>query len=87
MSFNYAKLNGRMAERGISKEKLAELIGISRSSLYKKLISDREFTQKEIIKCATILQIQPIDIPAYFFTLNVLVTKHKNENQKESNNK
>lgn len=71
MSFNYAKLYGRMAELDISKEKLAKMIGISRSSLYKKLLSDREFTQKEIMKCADILKIAPLDIPSYFFTLNV----------------
>lgn len=77
MRFNYAKLYGRMAELGISKEKLAQMIGMSRSSLYKKLISSREFTQSEIIQCAEILNISPLDIPEYFFTVNVEISKHK----------
>lgn len=71
MRFNYTKLYGRMAELGISKEKLAQMIGMSRSSLYKKLISSREFTQSEIIQCAEILNISLLDIPEYFFTVNV----------------
>lgn len=71
MKYNYMKMLGRMAELGISKEKLSKEIGIGRTSLYKKLKSETEFTQDEIKACVKILNLSDEDIPTYFFTAKV----------------
>lgn len=36
-----AKLNGKMAERGMTKEALAEFIGVDRSTLYRRLNTNK----------------------------------------------
>ena len=71
MAYNYAKLIGRMAELNITRDALADAIGISRAALYHKLRSDTEFTQDEIKKCVEVLNMEQRDIPLYFFTLIV----------------
>jgi predicted transcriptional regulator len=77
MNYDYSKLNGRMAELGISKQELAKSMNIGRTTLYKKLCSDSQFTQTEIGRAIKLLGLQTKDIPIYFFSLNVLETKQK----------
>lgn len=69
--FNYSKLSGRIAEKGYTLEQLSSLIGISRTSLYKKLKGESNFTQEEIYKIVDLLCIPVSEIPVYFFTENV----------------
>ena len=69
--FDYSKLLGRMREKGITQEKLAEMIGISGVTMSKKLNGKSEWTQVEINKVCEILEIDPADIPVYFFTPKV----------------
>lgn len=75
MNYNYSKLIGRMAELGITKRNLAKSIHMGRTTLYKKLCSDSQFTQEEIGKIIIVLCLKSNDIPQYFFTLNVQKTK------------
>ena len=47
------------------------ILGISRKSVIKKLNGDDYFTEREIIKAVQLLDIEPIQIKEYFFTLVV----------------
>lgn len=76
MVFNYAKLIGRIAECGLTKADFADKLGMSRGTLLKKLNSTTYFTQNDIMSATDILGIPPGDIPAYFFTPFVLISKH-----------
>ena len=49
----------------------ADLLGIGRVSLSKRLNNTLEFSQDEIYKSCDILDIKPVDIPLYFFALEV----------------
>lgn len=69
--FNYSKLIGKIAEKGYTLDQFASLIGISRTSLYKKLKGESNFTQDEIYKIVDLLCISMDEIPSYFFTKNV----------------
>lgn len=69
--FDYSKLKGRIKEVLETQEKYAEKIGISRTSLSKRLSGKLEFTQREIKVSCEILGIEPSEIPKYFFTINV----------------
>lgn len=76
MIYDYSKLIGRIAELGMTRNGFADAIGISRTSLYQKLRSVSEFTQREIQSAVTVLKLCYEDIPAYFFTLKVQKAKH-----------
>lgn len=65
--YNYAKLTGRMRERGYTQENLAKAIGISACSLNLTLNNKRDFRQDEILKASDVLDIPAKDFHAYFF--------------------
>ena len=67
--FNYDKLRGRMAEKGYSIKGLAEKVGVHANTLGKKLYSDYYFNVNEVQIICKCLDIQPYEIPMYFFTL------------------
>ena len=69
--YNYSKLLGRLTELGIDREKFADIIGIKRTSLYKRLNSELQFKQAEINKAIQALNISQIDVWEYFFNKNV----------------
>lgn len=69
--FDYSKLLGRLKEKGLTQEQFAELLEISGTTLSKKLNGKSEWTQAEINKACEILEIDPADIPLYFFKLKV----------------
>lgn len=69
--YNYSKLLGRLTELGIDREKFADIIGIKRTSLYKRLNSELQFKQDEINKAIQALNISQIDVWEYFFNKNV----------------
>ena len=66
--YNYSKLLGRLTELGIDREKFADIIGIKRTSLYKRLNSELQFKQEEINKAMLALDIPHIDVWEYFLT-------------------
>lgn len=69
--FDYSKLLGRLKEKVDTQDKFAELLGMSTTTLSKKLNGKSEWTQAEINKACEILEIDPVDIPVYFFTPKV----------------
>ena len=61
MSFN--KLKGKMAEQGVSQEKLARLLGITPQALNAKINGRSQFTLGEAVKITELLSIKdPVDI-------------------------
>jgi|Cm827metagenome_2_1110796.scaffolds.fasta_scaffold47939_1 DNA-binding helix-turn-helix protein len=56
-------LRGKMAEKGISQDRLAVRIGISPQTLCRKISGKRDFKLAEIVKICEVLNIEnPIDI-------------------------
>ena len=65
--YNYSKLLGKMREKGYTQEALASEIGVSASTLNKKLKQKSQFTQDEITNTLVALGEPLNSIPAYFF--------------------
>ena len=71
MKFTNDKLKERIFDMYDSMADFASDLGISRKSVIKKLNCDDYFTEREIIKAVQLLDIEPIQIKEYFFTLVV----------------
>ena len=69
--FDYSKLLGRLKEKSLTQEKFAELMGMSGTTLSKKLNGKSEWTQAEMNKACEILEINPEEIPVYCFKVKV----------------
>lgn len=69
MPYNYSKLLGRITEKVGTQYKFAEAIGLSERSVSLKLNGKVGWKQDEISKICGVLEIEPKDIPAYFFAL------------------
>lgn len=67
MKYNYSKLLGRMKERGISQELLAQGIGVNVSTLNSKLNNRFCFKTDEMDAICKVLDIPNIEIGEYFF--------------------
>jgi transcriptional regulator with XRE-family HTH domain len=67
MKNNYAKLLGRMKERGLTQEQLANEIGKNKGTLGGKLKGRVPFTTKEIDDICKVLDISNERIVDYFF--------------------
>ena len=66
---NKARLEYEMSVRGVTRAKLCEVLGISRSAFYRKCNGESEFTQSEIQKIVDFLNLDsPMGI---FFTEKV----------------
>lgn len=65
MSFNYAKLEGKIIEKFQSKRNFSQKLGISEVSLSNKLNNKRAFTQKEMTKAIELLGLSNVE--DYFF--------------------
>lgn len=68
MSFTYNKLRGRIVEMCGSQSEFAKRVGQSEQIICAKLSGNSSFTQDNIIKWCTVLDIDPSDIGSYFFT-------------------
>lgn len=62
------KIKSRMAELNFTQGKLAEILGISNSSMGRKLKGETEFTLSEALKMCSVLGFELSDI---FFTDSV----------------
>ena len=71
MQFDYAKLKGRTAERGVTDRDVATAAHMNPSTYSQKMNGKGLFTQGQICDICSFLGIEPVDIPAYFFTLVV----------------
>lgn len=66
---NINKLKGKIVENGLTTEKLADNIGINRSTLYRKMNSNGEnFTIKEASLIAKTLNLTLEETNAIFFS-------------------
>ena len=67
MPYNYAKLLGRIKERGYTQAKIAEKIGRNEGSVSAKLNGKSVFTTREIDAICEALDIPNNEIADYFF--------------------
>lgn len=64
---NFAKLKGRIVEMGMSRELLADKLGITRMSLNNKLNGKYDFKISEAGKLIEMLGIPSEEVKDYFF--------------------
>lgn len=69
IQFDFSKLLGKIKECGYIQETLAEAIGMSLSTLNKKLNNGAYFTAAEIIRICNVLGIVAAEIGVYFYCL------------------
>jgi len=65
--YDYSKLLGRLREKGFTQDNLADVLQLSRPTIWTRLSSKTEFRQKEIEKICNFLDIPIADVSAYFF--------------------
>ena len=68
---NTGKLQGKMREAGISIERLAQIVGISRTGLFNKIHGKKEFRVSEVYKVAKALCISDEELRVIFFAQGV----------------
>ena len=61
----YAKLRGRLAERGLTQKEIATMLGVSLTSVNNKMTGKTDFSPKEMRILKAALNLETID--AYFF--------------------
>lgn len=71
MSYNFAKLRGRMVEKNVSSKDLADRIGMEAPGLSLRLNGKRQFRLNEVEAIVTALDIPEDQVAAYFFTRKV----------------
>lgn len=71
MSYNFAKLRGRMVEKNVSSKELANMIGMEAPGLSLRLNGKRPFRLNEVEDIVQALDIPEDQIAAYFFTRRV----------------
>lgn len=71
MSYNYSKLNGRIIEKFGTQGKFAEAMKLSERSISLKLNNKVEWKQDEILRASKLLEFSQMEIPNYFFKLEV----------------
>ena len=64
---NHDKLKGRIKEVLGTQSRLAEELDLDETTISNKINSNTYFTQKEILKICSILNISRDQIPEYFF--------------------
>ena len=64
---NYAKIKGRLREKGYSQADLARHLGIAVATINQKLNGCRPFTLDEADRIADFLEIADVEFGAYFF--------------------
>lgn len=67
MSFNYAKLRGRIIEMYGSQREFAKEVGMKNETLSRKMTGKVYFRQDEIYKIASLLGIGTEQLDNYFF--------------------
>ena len=65
---NVNKLKGKIVEQNLSVEKLAELMGINKSTIYRKIANDgSDFSIDEVDSMIKILNLSADDVISIFF--------------------
>lgn len=75
--FDYSKLKGRIIEKFGIQSKFAAANQLSDRSISLKLNNEVSLSQEEILKWCSILEIENVDIPTYFFGKKVSKMKLK----------
>ena len=65
---NISRLKGKIVERGLNTEKLATLIGMDRSSLYRKLNNGDKITIGEAVRIKNVLEMTNEEATEIFFS-------------------
>lgn len=73
---NKARLEYEMSVRGVTRAKLCEVLGISRSAFYRKCNGGSEFTQGEIQKIVDFLN---LETPVGIFLMRKCPKRHGEE--------
>jgi hypothetical protein len=68
MPMDYSKLNGRIIEKFGTRSAFAEAMGWKLEALSRRLNNKTPFYTEEYIRACELLDIQPKEIYAYFFT-------------------
>ena len=68
MPFDYGKLRGKIIERFSTIEKFSQKLGVTPTTVGKKLSGKSSWTQDEIMKSCELLDIKASELTAYFFT-------------------
>ncbi len=71
MSFDYSKLSGKIREKYGTQSNFAKALGISERSLSLKIGGKRAWTQAEMDRAISCLELDSQDIPDYFFKKKV----------------
>lgn len=71
MSYDYAKLNGKIVEICGTQAVFAKQMGLSERTISQKLNNKIAFKQPEIQKALEVLHLSNEEIQSYFFTLKV----------------
>lgn len=71
MNFDFSKLLGRIKECGYTQERLAEEIGMTKTTLNLKLNNKAYFTAPDMEKIRKVLCIDVEEMGVYFFTPKV----------------
>ncbi len=71
MAYDYAKLNGKIAEKCGSQGAFAKKIGLSERTVSQKLNNKIAWKQSEIQKAISVLDLAVEEIPLYFFVVKV----------------
>lgn len=69
--YDYSKLKGRIKEKGLTQEEIANSINKDKSTLSLKLNNQSLFVQDEITQIVKLLEIPAEKIKDYFFTEKV----------------
>lgn len=67
MSYKYNKLRGRIIEKYSSQKEFSKAVGISANILSQKMNGKVGFSQEDIIKWSSLLEIGRAEIGSYFF--------------------
>lgn len=71
MEFDFSKLLGRIIEKFGTRSAFAAAMGMAESALSNRLSGKIYFDADEIHRACQLLDIEPQDIPVYFFTPKV----------------
>lgn len=76
MPFDYSKLSGKIREKYGTQSSFAKVMGMSERSLSLKISGKRAWTQAEMDKAISCLELDSQDIPDYFFKKKVQNIEH-----------
>lgn len=71
MEFDFSKLLGRIVEKFGTRSAFAAAMGMAESALSNRFSNKVHFDADEIYRACELLDIDPQDIPVYFFTAKV----------------